>query len=336
MRSVDGVIQFSAADLAGHLSCRHLTKLDAAVARGQLEAPKVFDPLLDVLWERGAAHEQNYVEHLEKDGVDVARVNGDGADAMPVDETIHAMRDGRQIIVQGALADGRWSGRTDILRRVDSASALGDWSYEVIDTKLARQTKGGTILQLSLYSELVAKVQGRLPEQMSIVAPWSEFQPQVFRTNDYAAYYRLVRQSLEASLDSETNGDTYPDPKPYCEICRWRLRCDAQRRADDHLSLVAGISGLQIGELAKHGINTVAALAAMMLPLSWKPDRGAAQTCERAREQARLQVEARTKGEPVYETLPPEPGYGLARLPEPSPGDMFNALCRYREVAEVI
>jgi len=158
---------------------------------------------------------------------------------------------------------------------------------------------------------------------MSIVAPWSEFQPQVFRTNDYAAYYRLVRQSLEASLDSETNGDTYPDPKPYCEICRWRLRCDAQRRADDHLSLVAGISGLQIGELAKHGINTVAALAAMMLPLSWKPDRGAAQTCERAREQARLQVEARTKGEPVYETLPPEPGYGLARLPEPSPGDMF-------------
>jgi len=323
MQSIDGVIQFSAADLVGHLSCRHLTKLDAAVARGELEAPKVFDPLLQVLWERGAAHERDYIEHLEKAGFDVARVNGDGADAMPVDQTIDAMSSGRQIIVQGALAHGRWSGRTDILRRVDGASALGDWSYEVIDTKLARQTKGGTILQLSLYSDLVANVQDLLPEQMSVVAPWSEFQPQVFRTNDYAAYYRLVRQSLEAQLGGAADGDTYPDPKPYCEICRWRLRCDAQRRADDHLSLVAGISKLQIVELGKHGIDTMVALASMTLPLSWKPDRGAAQTYARACEQARLQVEARTKGEPVYESLPPEPGYGLARLPEPSPGDMF-------------
>ena len=323
MHSVDGVIHFSAADLVGHLSCRHLTKLDAAVARGELEAPKVFDPLLDVLWERGAAHEKAYVEHLEKEGFDVARVDGDGAEGMPADKTVQAMRDGRQIIVQGALAHGRSSGRTDILKRVNRASALGDWSYEVLDTKLARHTKGGTILQLSLYSDLVANVQGRLPERMSVVPPWSEFQPQVFRTNDYAAYYRLVRQSLEAQLDGAADGDIYPDPKPYCEICRWRLRCDAQRRADDHLSLVAGISKLQIAELGKHGITTVAALAAIPLPPSWKPDRGAAQTYERAREQARLQVEARTKGEPVYETLPPEPGFGLARLPEPSPGDLF-------------
>jgi uncharacterized protein len=32
---------------------------------------------------------------------------------------------------------------------VETPSALGVWSYEVIDTKLARETKGGTILQLS-------------------------------------------------------------------------------------------------------------------------------------------------------------------------------------------
>jgi uncharacterized protein len=82
-------------------------------------------------------------------------------------------------------------GRTDVLKRVDGASALGDWSYEVIDTKLARQTKGSTILQLCLYSDLVTTVQGRLPEHMSVVAPWSKFQPQVFRTNEFAAYSKL-------------------------------------------------------------------------------------------------------------------------------------------------
>jgi uncharacterized protein len=322
MQRIEGVIQFSAGDLIGHLACRHLTKLDAAVARGELEAPKVFDPFIQILWERGAAHERAYIDHLEQAGLDVARVDGDGAGAMPVEQTVDAMRAGRQIIVQGALAHGQWSGRTDILKRIETPSALGAWSYEVIDTKLARETKGGTILQLSLYSDLVAGVQERVPEQMAVVPPWSEFQSQVFRTNEFAAYYRLVRQSLEASL-AGAGGETYPDPKPHCEICRWREECDARRRADDHVSLVAGISKLQINELAKHGVTTTATLAAMELPLSWKPERGAAQTYERVGEQARLQVEARTKGIPVFVTLPPEPGFGLFRLPEPSPGDIF-------------
>ena len=58
-----------------------------------------------------------------------------------------------------------WSGRADILRRVDVPSDLGDWSYEVIDTKLARETRGGTILQLALYSDLVCSVQGVLPDR---------------------------------------------------------------------------------------------------------------------------------------------------------------------------
>jgi hypothetical protein len=38
--------------------------------------------------------------------------------------------------------------------RVDAPSALGGWSYQVADTKLARETRAGTILQLGLYSEL--------------------------------------------------------------------------------------------------------------------------------------------------------------------------------------
>ena len=77
---------------------------------------------------------------LEAAGLDVALVNGgDDMEAMPVHQTIEAMRAGRQVIVQGALANGRWSGRTDILKCVEAPSALGDWSYEVIDTKLARE-----------------------------------------------------------------------------------------------------------------------------------------------------------------------------------------------------
>jgi uncharacterized protein len=59
------------------------------------------------------------------------------------------------------------------------------WSYEVIDTKLARETKGGTVLQLCLYADLVAPIQGTRPEFSYVVAPWSDFVPQAYRMDDY-------------------------------------------------------------------------------------------------------------------------------------------------------
>src|SRR4029077_8532491 len=115
MQSVQGLIQLSAADLVGHLNCRHLTNLDAAVATGQIKAPKVWDPLLKILWERGLAHEQKYVEHLHEAGFEVVRIDGSDSDGTQIGDTIDAMRAGAQIIVQGTLIDGRWTGRADIL-----------------------------------------------------------------------------------------------------------------------------------------------------------------------------------------------------------------------------
>ena len=319
----NGILHLSATDLAGHLSCNHLTQLDAEVARGVRAKPKSWDPLLEILRKRGDLHEQAYLDHLEGAGYDVVRIEGVGLEEKHAKETLDAMGSGAAIICQGVVLDGRWGGRADILRRVDTASDLGDWSYEVIDTKLARETKGGSVLQLCLYTDILAKAQGLVPEFMYVVAPWSDFEPQVFRSNDYLAYYRLVKRSLEAAVADDAGTQTYPDPRQHCEICRWQRDCDARRRVDDHLCLVAGTSRLQIEELRRRDITTVAALAAEPLPLTWKPERGAVQTYERIREQARLQVTARDNRTPVYEPLEPMAGYGLARLPEPSAGDVF-------------
>ena len=323
MNTVDGKIQFSASDLVNHLACRHLTALNFEVASSLRPAPNSWDPTLELLRERGLAHEKDYIRHLEDAGCQVTSLDGVGLDASTVAATVEAMRSGREIIVQGALADGRWGGRTDILRRVDVPSNLGDWSYEVIDTKLARETKSGTILQLSLYSDLVRAVQGVLPEYMYVVAPWTEFEPQKYRTSDYAAYYRLVKNWLESAIGNGASAGTYPDPKEQCDMCRWSSQCAERRRSDDHLCLVAGISRLQIDVLKEKGVAATAGLASVPLPLPWKPERGATVTYERIREQARLQVKGRNSGKPEYETLAHEPQIGLARLPEPSPGDIF-------------
>ncbi|WP_245448688.1 TM0106 family RecB-like putative nuclease [Phyllobacterium sophorae] len=294
-----------------------------AVADGTLAKPHIWDPLLELLWERGARHEREYVEHLKAKGLSVTVIEGVGVDSEAVVKTRQAMVAGDEIIIQGAFRSDNWIGRTDILRRIDTPSDLGPWSYEVIDTKLATETKGATVLQLCLYADLLAAVQGLHPAHSYVVTPWSDFEPQLYRMDDYRAYYRRVQRSLETVIGSPDGAEVYPEPNEHCDVCRWQRRCDAQRREDDHLSLVAGITKVQINELKQHGVETVAGLAALPVPLGWKPDRGAAQSYERIREQARIQIAGREAGEVLHELLPVVKGFGLTILPEPSAGDVF-------------
>jgi uncharacterized protein len=300
-----------------------LTELDLKVANGDLVKPRVWDPVLAAIAERGALHEHAFINHIKANGTPVTEISGVGVDAASVAATTQAMYRGAPIIVQGALRVGCWNGRADVLRRIETPSRFGSWSYEVIDTKLARETKGNTVLQISLYSELLSETQGTTPDTAYVVVPGTNYSPETYRIADYAAYYRYVRASLERAIELQDSSSAYPEPIEHCEICRWRRHCDERRRADDHLSLVAGISKSQIGELSRRGIASTAALAGMPLPLPWRPDRGAVKSYEKIREQARIQVEGRTKGETVYEALAPVAGFGLSRLPEPSPGDIF-------------
>jgi hypothetical protein len=68
VQQVGKELRFSASDLVGHLDCHHLTALDAAVARGTATKPKIWDPVLETLAERGKAHEREYLEKLEQSG----------------------------------------------------------------------------------------------------------------------------------------------------------------------------------------------------------------------------------------------------------------------------
>lgn len=323
MQKHGDTLLLSASDLVGHLNCGHLTSLDLQVANGTTGKPAQWDPLLDLLRARGAQHEQGFVEHLRAQGHAITTIEGVGGDDAAVAQTQAAMLAGDEIIVQGALRAHGFVGRVDVLQRVDTPSGLGAWSYEVVDTKLARETKAGTVLQLCLYAALLEATQGKRPDTGYVVAPWTGNAPQRYRMDEFAAYYRYVRQALESAVVSQATAVLYPDPKAHCEVCRWQERCDAQRRADDHLSLVAGISKSQIDEFATHGITTLASLAAVPPPLPWKPSRGSGPAYERVREQARIQLAGRFAGRVVHELLPIAAGFGLAALPAPSVGDIF-------------
>ena len=70
------------------------------------------------------------------------------------------MRAGADVIYQGAFVRDGWRGLSDFLLRVERPSALGVWSYEVLDTKVARTAKPSHILQLCFYADEIAVIQG--------------------------------------------------------------------------------------------------------------------------------------------------------------------------------
>jgi predicted RecB family nuclease len=319
------LIRLSATDLSNHSACRRLTTLDLQVARGARVAPQWAAPDLAIIQERGKRHESAFLAHLaDEKKLTVVNLADIKDENKLLQETQRHMAEGAQAIAQGALADADWFGRPDVLLRVPRHSAKWKWSYEVLDSKLARETKAATILQLSLYSQLLEHAQGCAPETMWVIPPGNNFAGEEYRVAEYAAYFRYVQDRLARVVLNGNDHSTYPEPVEHCNVCRWFRECDAQRRADDHLSLVAGIRRQQRAQLEQWNTDTMAKLAILPIPLQQKPDHGSRDGIERAREQARVQVEGRTTNTLVHEPLlPPVEGIGLCRLPEPSPDDLF-------------
>jgi predicted RecB family nuclease len=326
VRVAGGNLVLSATDLSSFLSCRHRTALEMGEARGKRRRPWRNDPLLELLFQRGLAHEKAYVESLRaaaRDVVDLAELREPD---VAIARTLELMRSGADVIVQAAVGDGRWYGRPDVMHRVDGRSALGAWSYEVTDTKLARETRAGTVLQLGLYSELLGVAQGAQPERFHVVTPDPEAPVRSYRTDEYAAYLRWIRAQLDETVaqdDAVVAAAHYPWPVEHCDVCPWSQGCDTKRHHEDHLSIVAGVTAFHRRELEARGVSTLTSLAQLPVPLPFMPKRGAVETYVRVREQARVQLESRGRPTPVHELRGFEEGKGLSRLPAPSPGDVF-------------
>jgi uncharacterized protein len=339
-RHRDGTLVVSATDLVGYLACDHLTTLELGVVEQLWSKPhERDDPEVRLLQERGEAHERAFLDRLRAEGRDVVELappdprTPDGYREAEA-RTLDAMRAGAGGIYQALLFDGRWLGYADFLLRVERPSELGAWSYEVADTKLARAVKGGAVLQVCVYSDRLARLQGLAPESVHVVT--GDGATTTLRLADYAAYYRTVRARFEREVFGGDDGlrrdpttvGTYPDPVEHCRVCVWFPVCMDRRRADDHLSLTAGMSRNATATLVAAAVPTLGALGRLD-PTVRVPDLNP-QTLERVREQARMQLSGREAGhtelDPLWERIPPrpaEPRRGLALLPEPSRLDVF-------------
>src|SRR4029077_13162600 len=178
---------FSATDLVGFLECEHITTLGLTdlvtpLARAQDDESAV------LIQNEGYAHAAGFLAALKAKGLRVAEMRGQGDPAELAGETRRAMAEGHDVIFQPTLLRGELYGHADFLRRVERPSALGAYSYEVLDTKLARSAKAKFVVQLAFYSDLLASVQEADPQSMHLaLGDGTELS---FRVANYSRYFR--------------------------------------------------------------------------------------------------------------------------------------------------
>ncbi|HMB32815.1 MAG TPA: TM0106 family RecB-like putative nuclease, partial [Methylomirabilota bacterium] len=316
MQQLHGELLFSPSDLSGFLACEHLTQLELAVALQEGRRPRDENAYAELLRRKGEEHEQAFLAAIRDAGHRVVVVQRDGLRdfAGGARRTLEAVRQGVDYVYQAVFSSGGWRGVADFLERVDRPSRLGAWSYQVLDTKLARHPRPEHALQLSFYSQALEEAQGLAPEIAYVVLGTRE--RVAVRLIDVQAYYRRVRQRFGAAV--ATRSPTGPYPCHHCSFCDFRALCDDRLAQEDHVVRVAGIHRDQVKRLFAGGIDTLTGLAEARGTVS----KMAVSTFEGLREQAGLQLLRQRSGTLEWRALPIEPGRGFSDLPPRSPGDV--------------
>ena len=112
---------------------------------------------------KGNQFENDYLKELEKKYSKVIDLKKDKKTPKEeiAKETIKCMKEGYEVIRGGYLIDEKWRGEFDFLEiNRNVKSKLGDYSYEISDTKNTTKIKPDHIFQVTTYANLLEKIQG--------------------------------------------------------------------------------------------------------------------------------------------------------------------------------
>ena len=274
------------------------------------------------LLERGNVHEEDYFKILKDKHSKVINIKPlKLTQQEKFKKTVESMKEGFDVIRGGYLVDQEWLGEFDFLIKIkNSKSKLGDYSYEVIDTKNSIKIKVDHVIQVSMYSYLLEQVQGTLPDNFHIVLRTLEVETVPIKNVNEFFKYNKKKYELFLKKDVEK---VKPEKCKFCNICDWAETCEDIWIKEDNLNQVGGVNKNYIKKLKAHGIKTLTQLSNTKETEKIKDIK--AQVVKKLVTQAKLQKEYQITGKPVHkvieENLVPQRGFNL--LPEPSECDLF-------------
>ena len=308
----------SPSDLNNFVACKY-TVLNEIKYHNK-EIRKSPDRANDKLWkEMGVEHEKRHYKILKEKYKKSITIKSDLNEKDRFDETVRAIQKGYDLIYHAYLIDDNLRGEADFLIKCDTKSDLGDYSYEVYDTKITRNLKPRHITQITAYSDMLGKIQKVLPEKMYLIDGSDEYHS--FKTIEYIDLFNHSKKEFIKFLSNTSKEKIYPEKCSYCNLCDWKDECDKTWENDNYINLVAGSNKSQIEKLKKNKIRTVEQLSKTKLTaIDLKIN---AESFKKIQLQAQLQEEKRNTGEDKIVILDSDFGKGFYKLPKPDDGDVF-------------
>ena len=273
--------------------------------------------------EKGLIHEVNYFKELSKKYKKIKNIKilDKLSKEEKIKETNDAFAKGYELIYGGWLESGNYRGELDFLEINNNIkSNLGEWSYEIIDTKNSGKVKGDHIYQLSLYSFLLQEAQGIFPKNFYVLLKDKSKVP--IMLNDVYASFLKQKNYFEMAMEKELNRKIL-EKISHCSLGDIQEFCENEWKEKKHLNQVLGSNKNNIKKLNNAGVTNFNKLA--KLDPKKKIEGLRDETKIKLIKQVKLQIEGDEKGYPIFEikeeNLILNKGFNL--LPKPSECDLF-------------
>jgi uncharacterized protein len=208
--------------------------------------------------EDGLTHEVEVVKDLFK-GEKFLEPASTGNAESDCQATLELMHQGAPLIYQGTLTHEDWTGRPDLLRRVEGPSELGDWYYEPVDIKSSHTLEKYHRLQLMFYAVLLEELQGKFPPRGYILAKDRNELP--VELGECVSEFEEITEELERIKAGEK-----PDPvlrKTCFDTGVWGKACEQYAKSTDDIAQLFNVDVKKLKALRELGIMTVSDAAEM-------------------------------------------------------------------------
>ncbi len=217
------------------------------------ELPELAKKLL----EQGVLHEEEYIK-----GLSIAPVSLElGEVAYVVTEQL--MLRGVPLIYQGAIradfGDIHYTGRPDLLERIEQPSKFGGYLYRPVDIKNSKDVKQLHWLQLTLYGLILEKMQGVFPEDVAIInsektrLPYHLTLTHRLKTNNKINEIARVMRGHKPPLKLVSS----------CKNSPWFSECVRESEAVNDIALIYRLDNRAATTFRSLGLTTVKQIAEM-------------------------------------------------------------------------
>jgi uncharacterized protein len=272
---------------------------------------------------KGNEFENEYLKELQKKYKKVIDLKKDKKISKEeiAKQTIKYMKEEYDVIRGGYFIDNKWKGEFDFLEiNRNIKSKLGNYSYEVLDTKNTTKVKPDHIFQVAIYSELLEKVQGIQSKNFYIVL--KQMKKERIKLNSVSDFVQMQKKKFEKFIETDID-KAKPEKCSYCPRCPWEETCKNIWKEKDSLDQMWGMRKDTRKAFEKLNIDTVLKLSEQKIDKVYGDIN--IETSRKFIKFAKLIIKERKTKKPEYELIEDniDQVKGLRRLPKPSKSDLF-------------